>query len=253
MSNDIFNENMNDFFTTEESQSNNMGTFFEEPVSEPEQQPAISVYEEFSEDELIEMIVQKSCGKDENSIPKGAINLIYEKRNYETDNSQILREMSTNAPEVSIFRRLEFIQIDLTFGSALASDLKVFWNTFERFGRDLNNLTEETKNLPFLSLTIIPIEENGRYYITCTNPILWTLQPSTVGGKTNMLRILYKAEDMNFFASEGFSDADIEASALRMMQERERESATYYEKQRQEMEAQEKRNQEAERNRRNYN
>lgn len=243
--------NINDFFASNEPEQNDVSSFFYDEPHETQDSSQPLQYEEFSEDELIEMIVEKSCGKDADGIPKGALNLTYEKINKDTKKSQTLRELSINTPEVAIFKRMEFVQIDLIFASPLASDLKIFWNTFERFGRDFNNLNDETINIPFLSLTIIPVEENGKYYITCTNPVLWTLQPSSLGGSPNMLRILYRAEDMNFFEAEGFSEAEIEAASLRMLQEKERQAVSYYEKQQQELEYQEKQNRQIENSRYN--
>ena len=246
-------DNMNDFFASAEPEQNDVSSFFNEAPTETEEVTQHLQYEEFSEDELIEMIVQKSCGKDINDVPNGAINLTYEKINKDTKKSQNLRELSVNTPEIAIYKRMEFVQIDLIFASPLASDLKVFWNTFERFGRDFNKVNDETTNIPFLSLTIIPVEERGKYYITCTNPVIWTLQPTSLGGSPNMLRILYRAEDMNFFEAEGFSEAEIEAASLRMIQEKERQAVSYYEKQQQELENQEKQNRQIESNRYNYN
>lgn len=193
-------------------------------------------YESFAEDmneeetfnaKLIEHIVTSSCGKDASGHPKAAITLGIEMWTLKNNTSRNVATYSSNKPVIDIQKHYDFIQIDMQFASKIDNDLKVLWSHIERFGKTLDGINEGSREVPFFTLTIVPVEEQGGYYIVCTNPIFWCLQPAKPGMDANVLRMQFRSEDVGFFESDDIDMYEIEANVQRSLLERERVAEMY--------------------------
>lgn len=227
-----FDNSMEDFFQNEnlfdqapEIPNEAIDNFFDNANDEDDKDDIVVENEiivdesEFDDNELVSRIVADSCGKNESGFPNGAITLSYERRNLDHSVNKVLTSISSNKAELQIYKRVEFVEINLIFKSPVDSDLKLIWNTLERFGREVNLFTETDSNTyPALSLTIVPVEHKGKYYCVCLNPIMWALTSLTAGGQPNTIRIILPAEQIGFFKDEELDMTEIESEALRAIE-----------------------------------
>jgi hypothetical protein len=205
---------------------------------------------EFNAD-LVQRIVSECCGKDDSGMPKAAITVSSEMWSTISNASRSIAQQSSNKPTVQIYKHFEFVQIDLKFMSYVDNDLKVLWNTLEKYGTALNSIDGACKEVPFLSLTIVPLIEQGSYYIICTNPVFWALQPERPGQYANTIRLYFRSEDMGFYESDDIDMNEIEASAQRAIQQREMTEKSIADKQEERAQYEEQKNARIEEMRRN--
>lgn len=175
-----------------------------------------------TEKELIE-----SCfGRNEAGYANSEVScslLTYKGTNEEYTKDENYKELSTRFTKQAEFyleAHFGFVQIDLTFKSALDPELRLFWNQMTLFGTKLasvNNPDNPEEEKPFMAFNIMPDKYLGKYYLSFVNPIMWVLQPQTVGtDKCNVLRMLVPAD--NFIINEMREDVDLaklEAEASR--------------------------------------
>jgi hypothetical protein len=118
-------------------------------------------------------------------------------------------------PLVNINRRFDFIEIILTFPTAIDNQLRVLYAHLEKYGQKLNDLTEASTMIPLMSCTIVPIVGMGCYYIVAHNPVLWALQSEKVGVAPTQMKLIVRCEDVHFFQTDETNLADIHAAVLR--------------------------------------
>lgn len=177
--------------------------------------------------EAMEYIIQSSCGKNEDGMPKAAITIAIDEYSFAKDSVRSVLNYSSYKSVINIQKHYEFIQVDLCFASKVDNDMKVIWNHVEKFGQMLDKITAETDDIPFLALTIVPIEERGKYYISATNPIFWCLQPTKPGTDSNILRLLFRTENVNFYETDEIDSYEVEANVQRSIIEQERVAESY--------------------------
>ena len=177
--------------------------------------------------EVMDHIIKSSCGKNEDGTPNAAITIAVDEYSFPKNTARSVLNYSSYKPIINIQKHYEFIQIDLCFASKVDNDMKVIWNHVEKFGQMLDNVNAETDDIPFLTLTIVPIEEQGRYYITATNPIFWCLQPTKPGADSSVLRILFRTENVGFYETDEIDSYEVEANVQRSVVEHERVAESY--------------------------
>lgn len=235
-----FDNSMENYFQTDsffnkqqDVQSETIDNFFDESPEENNVIEDLIVVDdtEFADNELVSKIVEKSCGKNEQGIPNGALTLSYERRNLDHSTQKVLTSISSNKAEIQVLKRVEYVEINLIFKSPVESDLKMIWNTLERFGREVSQFSEtESETYPALSLTIVPVEYKGKYYFVSLNPIMWALTSLTAGGQQNTIRILFPADQIGFFRDEELDMTEIESEALRAVENLERRAEALQQK-----------------------
>ncbi len=127
-----------------------------------------------------------------------------------TDESKSLATVSMQKPVISIERHGEYIQLDFKFISPLDTDLKIFWNTLELYGKtcsDINVDTEDTGLYVTLSLALIPDFYEGKYFAAASEPVFWALTSENIEKSPNIIRVMLPL--INFEVLENTS-VDIE-------------------------------------------
>lgn len=165
--------------------------------------------------DILNEIVNASCGINAQNKPKAAFALECSMWPVDVDeNSNVTpRNIATRSsykPIIEIEKHNEFIQIDLIFQSCLDGDLKLIWNLLEKYGDLLNEVSDESVEVPTLISTITPVIYDGQYYIMCMSPLFWTLQPQKPGGQSNVIRLLFLEEDLNVFETDEINIDDID-------------------------------------------
>jgi hypothetical protein len=185
-------------------------------------------------DNLLNEIVAASIGKTDDGKPKSAITISDISYNDETDESHENGVFSSYNPIVNIQEYPEYVRVDLTFKSSLDTELRTIWALLEKYGKELNDYTIENPIVPLLSLTILPVAFNGKYFSVCTNPLFWALQPLYPDAPVDTIRILFEIENYQFVEGEEFDlekiDREIEEEVAKQDVEMQRRIAIDTEK-----------------------
>lgn len=155
------------------------------------------------------------CGQDVDGKSK-AISIIGAHK-YDMSNTGaepiVIAEFSSLEPIVSVIIGGEITWVSLKFTSDKSGDLSLFFRTLERYLEETDNNTESSQAVSFISL--IPIELAGQYYINAMNPIMWAIEPESVGEDARILRVAFFSEDVSFLESDlddDFFDRALEAA-----------------------------------------
>lgn len=169
----------------------------------------------------VDELIYETCGKDEDGVPKSAITLALSMWHIGGEDTDDVSVNSFHNPTVNIERRGNYIQTDLAFDASADPELRMLWNGLEEYGKLANEVNEHSTEVPFCSLTIVPIALDGMFYTMAINPIFWSLHSSIVGGKADTIRILFEAGDFMFYETEGMDIATAKAEAEREVEKRE--------------------------------
>lgn len=192
---------------------------------------------------IINEIIKAACGKNEDNNPNCTFTLCTQKWSIMEDKEpETIGEHPAYKPVLNIQKHGKFIQIDLEYPATSDTDLKIMWNMLEKYGRELDEVDDDSESIPMSVLTMVPLVYEGCYYMIAINPIFWALQPSQPGKDATVIRLLYEEENLNFYeASEEDIDiesveADVDRAILEQqsfeqeVMDRERERAEYEEK-----------------------
>lgn len=121
---------------------------------------------------------------------------------------------------VEIEPRNEIVSIRLKFKSAVDPELRLIWSLLKDFGKRSSLLNENQKQ-QMLSLSIMPNDYAGQVMVMAMNPILWTLEPETVGMPiNNIIHMDFWANSIYIIDGDELGDeniADVRASVDRMV------------------------------------
>jgi hypothetical protein len=170
---------------------------------------------------IAQEIVNQCSGTLDDGTPKAAVSIALDMVNPETYKKQSIASQAVYKPVVHINKRMEFIEIVLTFPTAIDTNLRVMHANLEKYGQKLNELDELSQMIPIMAITIVPITGLGCYYIVANNPVFWAVQSEKFGGPANQMKILIRCEDLNFFQTD---EVDISEITAAVMREREAEA-----------------------------
>lgn len=160
--------------------------------------------------ELIKMV---NGTNEKTKKPNSAFTLSAEAINPVTKNRRSLGTMSAHKPEIMLQRHGQDVQIDFYYVSPLDSVLRSQWLMLEKFGADLEALADSNKEMPVMSITIVPVEYGGKFYARAINPRFWALMPKRPGEDVNCIRIIFDALDVEFFSDENVDVREIDMEA----------------------------------------
>ena len=163
----------------------------------------------------MEEIKEAACGYDSEGQSKSIT--VIAAHNYlmndENAPPEVIAEFSSLEPEVSMAISNEITWISLKFASEKSSDLSLYFRTLERFLEEVEKGHMNKNSLAFLS--VIPIEFAGQYYINAMHPIMWAVEPESIGADFRILRIAFFSENIAFLESnleDGFFDEALRAA-----------------------------------------
>lgn len=140
--------------------------------------------------------------KDLNNISRTTIAVDCELLDLKTQETKTLASAALQKPVITVEKHGEYVQLDFEFISALDSDLKLFWNTLEMYGKtsnDVNTDTTKTGLVATSSITMLPTTLEGKYFAIAVNPIFWALTSKDVGVNANIIRIMVSADNFNIY------------------------------------------------------
>ncbi len=90
------------------------------------------------------------------------------------------------------------MEINFIFKDEKDPNLRRIWNMFQEYGRLINNLPEEPRNIPQLLTMIVPVKSNGKKFIYAYEPIFWAPKPKAPGLKSLIFSVLCEVNNMTF-------------------------------------------------------
>lgn len=110
---------------------------------------------------------------------------------------------------VEIEPRNEIVSVRLKFKSAVDPELRLIWALLQEFGKRSSLLNENAKQ-QMLSLSVMPNDYAGQVMVMAVNPILWTLEPETVGMPiNNIIHMDFWANSMYIIDGDDLGNEDI--------------------------------------------
>ena len=178
----------------------------------------------------INVFLKESCGPDERNQSKVLLTAIITTINQDNQpRPRPLLSRTMDQPVFDVSRRGNFIDVYLEFKSDLDIEFRMLQKIFLKYEEKIrefgsNEKEEKYDEVPLHSLTIAPKKYRGKYYLSCINPITWSLQPKTDGGKNLVLRAVYEPENIILLEN---SDEDIALGYSEAEREFEQEIAQY--------------------------
>lgn len=171
----------------------------------------------------INEMIQEVNGKTQDNVPKGSFSLLIDMWGINGENIRPVRDITLCKPELQIQRHGKYIQVDIIFISPMDSDLEKLWNVMEYYGQLLNQVEENSTEIPVATLTIAPVEWEGYFHMVGINPVLWTLQPRKPGASASVLRIIYTDVNFLFYEDENLDLSKVRAETIREIEQIEEE------------------------------
>ena len=177
----------------------------------------------------IKDIILAASGKDEKGFNKSACGLFYEKVDLE-GNATIISEIDVDRPIINIFKGNKRVQVDIVYAMKNDIDLRMMNDLLVRAFSAENSIDDTATSVPLVTLSIIPRELEGQFFILCSDPIVWCLTAQDPRGEIDTLRFVFDEEDFNIMAAseEALEMLDIELEED--LAEEEKTAAFYEEK-----------------------
>lgn len=165
--------------------------------------------------QLIDEIIKAATGKDANNKPNAAITISNDAYALDNESTRAISSHSSHKAIINITKIKEHVMVDLVFPSELDPDLKLAWHSLETYEKMIQDLDDDSTEVPFLSLTIVPLIYQSSYYICGFTPFCWTLQPQKPGGSINTIRIVFEVSDFCLYETDEINMEEIEAEVNR--------------------------------------
>lgn len=173
-------------------------------------------------------LIMAASGPDKDGRTKSAIGVFREI--WGADGSVTpVEDMSMDKPVVNIFRHGGYVQVDLKFGSKMDVDLRMLWSMLEKFCEAANSVEDEAESIPALTLSILPHQFEGEYYMLGVNPIFHTLQPDSPSEEPTVIRMIFDEQDFLFYEMDKDAAADMESEIKKELQVEQEAEDAYYE------------------------
>ena len=172
------------------------------------------------ENSYAKMILDQCQGVDEDNRPKATVAVSLTMENVLEDTSRVVVQSACATAPVTINSRHRFIEVDMTFASPTANELKLIYSHLERYGDLLNKQEPDDDEIPSFKFYIVPVSSLGSCFISAVEPVFWALTSNKPGEVPNQVRILFDAEYVDFYETDEVDLEDIDAEAQRIMHEK---------------------------------
>lgn len=104
----------------------------------------------------------------------------------------------------------DFMEVCLTFETALSPDIRLLLNQLDIFKRNRTAfLLNETNELPQFEMMLYPRKYNHEKYILCAEPLFYALQPEKAGMQNlNKMIIVFPLDAVTFEMVEALSEEE---------------------------------------------
>ncbi len=173
----------------------------------------------------VKEIIDSACGKDDKGSARSVVGLFYENLDADGEVTETVNSVNCDSPAVTIIKRYEYFFIDLVFPTHLDTNLSLMNNLLKDAFAASDSFDQDKETFPLITLTIVPHEFGGRYYMICTDPAFWALTTQSPNGEFNTIRFVFDEEDFSLMEAdeEVINQMMQEAAAELAAQERKEE------------------------------
>ena len=189
--------------------------------------------EEELEISFVRSMVEECQGETEEGDPLAAITLSLDMISTKTQVQRSVFQQSMYDPVVTINRRVNYIELILTFPNAADTNLKLLSINMDKYGKVMDELKPNSSEYPFFSLVILPVLGLGAYYMSMNNPLFWALTTEKLGAEINQMKMLFHCDDVEFYETDEIDISEIQAAIQREQEAREAAIAAMEEKEEQ--------------------
>lgn len=139
-------------------------------------------------------------GPDPSGQPKTLVSMSSNLFDDPTTEPALLMEVSSMSSIINIVTIGSYTYVELRFSSETDSDLALAYRCLEHNFEEAGKATEEQTCM--VTLTLLPLELEGRYFMAAIDPVFWALEPDRAGGQFNVLRIVFESTDVRYMESD---------------------------------------------------
>ena len=150
----------------------------------------------------IKKIVDAASGKDESGFNKAAIGLFHETVDVGGNVTETVREVSCDTAVVEIHRNLRRVFTDIIFPTSMDVELHRINDLLKDAFSSANSVSDDGSTFTLVTLSIIPHEFDGRYYMLCTDPLFWALTAQEPRADLNTIRLVFDEDDFYVLAAD---------------------------------------------------
>lgn len=120
------------------------------------------------------------------------------------------KKIVTLTPEIRMEEAGGYTTLILHFENCRHRDMNLIWNILSAYGKDSQEVTQDSELVPVLMVSAVPLSLGGQYGMVATDPIFWCLQPSDPYFEgVNQIRILFPPEGVIFLNNPAANSAEV--------------------------------------------
>lgn len=125
----------------------------------------------------------------------------------ENDEYKILKQYNTQRATIDINRNLDYVILDLTFGTPFDADMRLIFNALSDFTAEIDKYTSSEEEIPrpVFSITLVSLIDN-KYAATFISPIFSALVSLKPGNVPATIRLMFLVDDVQFHEEQPLSD-----------------------------------------------
>lgn len=177
---------------------------------------------------MYEEIINAINGRTDEGLPKCAVSI--DKYVYDISakepvlvSSRRLTDVCISLGKIPSFDRC-CIQLDFTFPNAGNYEMSALWEILQEYGTQLANITGESKEVPQIYFTIIPLQFECKYYVLCSLPLFWGLAVENIGDEAKTIRLVFDAENVQIYETNSIDYEKIVSIVNQEVLDEEREN-----------------------------
>lgn len=156
-----------------------------------------------SDPEFIKTVLDMVCGESGVPYQKSKCFLTLTNNFIPDNNIELMKSTfsyDTSKAVINISRRDEFIVLKLDFLTVSSTDMRKILSGLEQYAEKKDEIAD-TDNYIFSNILITPLAYPN-ISVELVHPIMWNIQSATPTGEITQVQILYKADDVSFFADD---------------------------------------------------
>ena len=177
----------------------------------------------------IKDVIQSASGRNKDGFTKSAVGLFFEKVDGEGEVRESVDSVTCDKAVIEASRGYRYIFIDLIFSTKLDTDLLLMNKLLNQAFSAVNSMDDSEESFPLVSLSIVPHEYGGTYYLLCTDPAFWSLTAQDPKGEINTIRLVFAEDDVYLFEADKETLTEIESDIAAEMEAEARKEEFYRE------------------------
>lgn len=164
---------------------------------------------------IFDEIINAINGQDAGRLPKCAVSIDecafdVSTKELVSDKSKSLSNTLVNVSKLPSTDRV-YVSVDFTFPCSVSFELSQLWASLQNYGKSIAEISEESKEIPQIFFTLIPLSYEGKYYVLASSPIFWGLISNDLDEKPDTVRVVFDAETVSIYETNSIDYKHIES------------------------------------------